>query len=270
MFYRILNIIEKWTSNISHLCKIIKKMNNTSKPKYSRKVKKILEKYGNKKIITLKVCRDIIPNIVVLIADLVSFGDYSSKMKQHNVVNSYHVWFEFELEELNKTIIFEKNNIINAYTINQNNDNANNKNCITINLKKDFSLNNFLNNGLAKIGKTNFHKYDLSNFNCQLWCLKLLEANDIEISIYKDFIEQSFYCNLKNKEFINKVVNLLNFNFNIKKLYSYLNYILIILLVITLIIFYFILKNIFISANYFISIIKPIKISFANYHYELN
>jgi hypothetical protein len=274
MFHHILNIIESGSSNINKICKFLKKINNTSKLEYSKKIKNIFTKYGNKKIVALRVYRKSINILFDVALNLISFGDYNDKMKKNNVKNCYHVWFEIEVENSKKTIIFEKNNVINAYLINKHKQNSrqNNETFINIELKNDSSitLKNFFNNGFAKIGKTNYYKYNLSYFNCQTWCLKVLEANDFNNPSYKSFIEQSFYGNLKNKEIINKLVSFFNFDFNVEKFLYYLKGLLVILISLLLIIFYFIFKNIYTGIIYFVKVIKPIKISFADYHYELN
>jgi hypothetical protein len=274
MFHHILNIIENGASNINNLCKFLKKINNNSKLEYSKKVRNILKKYGSKKILALRVYRQSINALFDVALNLISIGDYNNKMKKHNIDNCYHVWFEIEVENINKNIIFEKNNVINAYTISKNKKNAryNDETFINIELNKknNITLKNFFNNGLVKIGKTNYFKYNLSNFNCQTWCLKLLQANEFDNPIYKNFIEQSFYGDLKNKEIINKLVSFFNFDFNVPRVLYYLKGALIILLLLILIMFYFIFKNMYTGIMYFIKVIKPIKISFADYHYELN
>jgi len=274
MFHHILNIIESGSSNINKLCKFLKKINNSSKLEYSKRVKNIFKKYGNKKIVALRVYRKSINILFDVALNLISFGDYSDKMKKNNVTNCYHVWFEIELENVNKKFIFEKNNVINAYIINKLKQNSSQyeEDFINVELKNHASitLKNFFNNGFAKIGKTNYYKYNLCDFNCQTWCLKVLEANDFKNSTYTNFIEQSFYGNLKNKEIINNLVSFFNFDFNVEKFLYYLKGLLVILVSLLLIIFYFIFKNIYTGIVYFIKVLKPIKISFADYHYELN
>jgi len=266
MLHYVLNIIETGSSNINKLCKFLKKINSNAKLKYSKKVQNIFKKYGNKKIVAVRVYRKSINSSFNFLINLLSFGDYMYKLKQHDVKDCYHVWFEIELENLSKKIVFEKNNVIAARVINKSNEGH----FIDVELKNDVNLKTFFNNGLEKIGKTNYYKYNLCDFNCQTWCLKVLEANNIDNAIYKSFIEQSFCENLKNKNFINKLVSFFNFEFDVEKFLYYLKRFFIILVLLLLIIFYYIFKNTYAGIIYFIKIIKPIKLSFANYHYEFN
>jgi len=260
---------------IVNLCRIIKR-----NPKYSKRVKQILKKYGNKKISNLIVHRCVLPNSLLNFFNFMSLGDFYNKLYNHNIDIMYHVWFEIELEDFTNSITFDKNLVLYADV---NNYKINNTEKMNISLNKEITLNEFIKNGLNKMGKKQFYKYILPNINCQNWCIQLLKANNIDITSYKSFIIQDNLLqnvtNVTNTNIVNKIINFFSLffyyfgiNYDSKIMIPYLYYLFaffIILIILTIFCFYFLLKNIFNNFSRFIEFLRPIKISIANYEIQL-
>jgi hypothetical protein len=181
------------------------------KMKVSKTAKSLLKKFGNDKIKSITICRKPLSNIFINILNILSFGELSKIMKMHNIGLMYHLWFEFEID--NCKLIVEKNNIINIRVLSTTNiiDETIEKyeNITPIIANNSITLNEFLYNGLIKLGNKKFNYFIFPHINCQHWCYYLLKSNNIKISknCRKFILQKIKYKKLNYDFFINKIIS---------------------------------------------------------------
>jgi hypothetical protein len=83
-----------------------------------------------------------------------------------------------------------------------------------LNIPTNLTINLLLKNAERKIGRDKILKYTINDNNCQHFILNILKANNIEFSIYMNFIKQDvddmFGSNIITKKLINNIVYMKN------------------------------------------------------------
>jgi len=230
-----------YLKNALGINRIIKKIYNKHKIKYSKNVKNILKKYGAQNIKKISVHRTLMTRLMYNLTNFITCYDLYYTMKKQGIEMLYHVWFEIEVEGFNEIIIIEKNNTIHTEI---KDDFSNKREFINIDFKHNIKLNSFLENGLKRIGKKNYYLLNFPHKNCQYWCLTLLKANHINTRKYKDFIFQKINKkHIKNANVINTIVRFVS-QLNIQNMNRFMLFSLI-FLTLLFVIAYILFKKIF-------------------------
>ncbi len=158
----------------------IKYLHNVAINKLSErpdKINRLIDKYGNNKIIEINICRTPIQTFNKILLHFATFGTLTQKQKEYNYDDIFHLYTNIKLD--NGLIIgMEKNERINLV---KDGIPTNNKTqCIKLNTtNKNLSLADFIING-EKVGGANFWRYDFHTNNCQKWIHDLLLGSHIK------------------------------------------------------------------------------------------
>jgi hypothetical protein len=142
---------------------------------YDKTSKKILEKYGNFKIIKMYLVREPIKNFFLYLMNLVTFYKYNKIILNSKKYFPYHTYILLVINTENnikKIISIEKNNTIN---INEyfNVNNEQNFNSINI-VENKYSINDMLNITKKRIGVKKFYNWNINKNNCQKFAKELI------------------------------------------------------------------------------------------------
>lgn len=150
-------------------------------------VRNILKKYGNSKIIKLRVCRVPIHSLIDKALNLISLGKWNKNKKKYGYDELFHLYIVVEVENDDGSIthlIMEKNHVVNI-AVGQKQGT-----CMYITMTKNIKLIDFLINGEKYQGKT-FWFYNAFNNNCQVFVKNLLLSNGIATRRLLNFVFQT-------------------------------------------------------------------------------
>ena len=160
------------------------------KTDYNNTSKATIQKFGNKKIVSLEVIRSPIQKIVNTILNSITFGKWSNVVKE-NYDQLFHLGLKVgfsKSKNIKEYIIIEKNETIN---ISQNLSNyQEGSESLPVYVNKQITLNEVLNNTLNKIGKDKYFIYNAKTQNCQIFVKSLLETNGFINNDLQKFILQ--------------------------------------------------------------------------------
>ena len=160
------------------------------KTDYNNTSKATIQKFGNKKIVSLEVIRSPIQKIVNTILNTVTFGKWSKVVKE-NYDQLFHLGLKVgfsKSKNIKEYIIIEKNETVN---ISQNLSNyQEGSESLPVYVNKQITLKELLNNTLNKIGKDKYFLYNAKNQNCQIFIKDVLSANGFLNKDLQNFILQ--------------------------------------------------------------------------------
>ena len=155
---------------------------------YSPQIRKLLEQIGDLTIKNVTIYRSPVQSFVKKFMNVISFGAFSSKLKQFGFDEIFHLYIRVDLNNPNvpsgsTSLRIEKNHVINISLWNPSNDEVPNKMNLVMpnnfwNSIGGLSLRQFLLNAQNAMGK-NYWKYDAFTNNCQLYIYTLLNVNQI-------------------------------------------------------------------------------------------
>lgn len=154
------------------------------------KAKKLLEKYGDKKIIKIELMRTPLNSFIDKIINFFS-GDALDKEKVLAKMDSFfHLAMIVTVNDdgLNKNIIVEKNERINISTSYKSDDETM---TIYIPVDIDITINEMLSKAVEKYGKEKIFIYDGLKANCSLFIEDLLEASNLQTPESEEFLKQN-------------------------------------------------------------------------------
>ena len=160
---------------------------------FSNKIKKILKKYGNKKIVSIQIGRRPINNLIEKAFNIISLGKWNELRNKYYYDKLFHLFLVITLEDGTK-LSLEKNDIVNMEE-NDSRCDLKNADCIKIDYETNsISVNNLVKKTLDRIGKEDFFIYDPFEKNCQIFVKSVLETfglydRNSENFVYQDIRE---------------------------------------------------------------------------------
>jgi hypothetical protein len=160
------------------------------------RVKKILDEYGTRKIINMKICKNPIRSVFETAMNWITLGSYEQNKKKLNYDKMYHLYILLELEN-GEFLTYEKNQVVTIEKYKKESDDRYSE-CIEVDLKdKVITLNELLYNTVQRLGEPNIWLYNGENSkemndvgNCQHFIDNTLTANGLNSRTYKDFVLQ--------------------------------------------------------------------------------
>lgn len=188
--------------------------------KQPKRIKEILNKYGNNNIINIYVCRQPILNIFKKLLNYLSFNTLKYNINKLNYDELYHLFITIELDN-NIKILLERNQRIEIKIYNKQLNIYGD--CIKIEQKGNITLNELFYNGVNNNSSSiNFYIYDAIKNNCQRFVYDILNANKDKLIInnnINNFIKQRLdnllITNPKLFKFIKSITNTANIFDNI-------------------------------------------------------
>lgn len=159
-------------------------------------IKNLIEKYGNHNIVKISVCRQPIEKINKILLNISTFGQLSSKLKDMNYDDVFHLYINIVLDNGLK-FGMEKNEVV--YILRGGIKPLETTDCKDIN-GLNIKVSTFFENGEKRGGK-NFYRYNFQTDNCQKWVNDLLVSNGIKY--LSNFVLQKIDQILKDKDLQN-------------------------------------------------------------------
>ena len=156
---------------------------------FSNKIKKLVKKYGDKKIRSIRIGRRPINNLVERAFNIISLGAWEKLRKKYYYDVLMHLFLVLTLED-GTVLSLEKNSIV---TMSENDPRCSLKDveCIEIEYPADsITVNDLVQNTLTRIGKEKFFIYDPFTQNCQIFISDVLETFGLLTEKAKKFIYQ--------------------------------------------------------------------------------
>lgn len=156
---------------------------------FSNKNKKILKKYGDEKIVALRVGRRPINSMVEKAFNLISLGKWDTLRKKYYYDKLFHLFLILTLEDGTK-LSLEKNDIVN---MEENDGRCSQKNveCLELEYQQNsISVDELVKKPLNRIGKEDYFIYDPFKLNCQIFIKSILETFGLYDNNTKNFVYQ--------------------------------------------------------------------------------
>ena len=156
---------------------------------FSNKIKKLVKKYGDKKIRSIRIGRRPINNLVERAFNIISLGAWEKLRKKYYYDVLMHLFLVLTLED-GTVLSLEKNSIV---TMSENDPRCSLKDveCIEIEYPADsITVNELVEKPLTRIGKEKFFIYSPFEQNCQQFISDVLETFGLLTEKAKKFIYQ--------------------------------------------------------------------------------
>ena len=167
---------------------------------FSNKIKKILEKYGNDSILSIRIGRRPINKLVEKAFNIISLGKWNELRKEYYYDKLFHLFLIITLQDGTK-LSFEKNDIVN---MNENDSRCseNGVDCIEIEYPQNsINVNDLIRKPLGRIGKKNYFIYDPFQLNCQIFIKSVLETFGLYDKKTHNFVYQDLQEIIKRLPF---------------------------------------------------------------------
>jgi len=204
--------------------------NNILFYQYNKKSKKILDLYGNYKIMKVYLIRQPFSKFVSLLLNIFTLYNYEKLINETQDNFPYHssIIFEVKLEkDRKKLLLLEKNNCIN---ISDNFFINNTQEIKQLNIKnKDLTINSILNITQTRLGSEMYFNWHIYKNNCREFTKEILKTIGKYTKTNKEFIFRDKLFNIKlfnviiPSEFTLHTVNCLCIIYNIIEKYIYDN-----------------------------------------------
>jgi hypothetical protein len=156
---------------------------------FSNKIKKILKKYGDEKIVAIRVGRRPISSMVEKAFNLISLGKWDKLRKKYYYDKLFHLFLIITLEDGTK-LSFEKNDIVNMEE-NDSRCSLKNVDCIELEYQQNsISVNDLVKKPLDRIGKKDYFIYSPFSQNCQIFIKAILETFGLYNKKADEFVYQ--------------------------------------------------------------------------------
>ena len=171
---------------------------------YSPKVEKILERYGNKKVVQIKLKRKPIDQGFKFALDNVFNLKKEIELKGYD--NVFHLAMEYILEDGTRILNEKEEKLVIDMIIN---DKKYFNKVMVINLNnKNKTLLDYQNNAQQKFGNKKFFTYDTSYNNCQYYINYILDANNLKTPQTDEFVLQDIKLPDKYNRVIRKLTDI--------------------------------------------------------------
>ena len=160
-----------------------------AKLSFSNKIKKILKKYGDKKIRAIRIGRRPINKLVEKAFQIITLGKWDKLKNQYYFDRLFHLFLVLTMED-GTVISFEKNSIV---TLSENDSRCSMKDveCIELEYPADsLTLDELVKKPLARIGKEKYFIYNPFSQNCQIFISEVLKTFNLYSPKAKEFVYQ--------------------------------------------------------------------------------
>ena len=172
---------------------------------FSNKIKSILKKHGDKKILAIRIGRRPINSKVERAFNLISLGKWEENRKKYYYDTLFHLFLVLNLED-GTIISFEKNSIV---TMNENDGRCSMKEVECLELPypaNSITLDELVNKPLERIGKEKYFVYEAFKQNCQIFISDVLKTFNLFSPKAKEFIYQDISEIVKRLPFFVKFI----------------------------------------------------------------
>lgn len=169
---------------------------------YSTKAKKVLNELGEVEIKSAKIIRIPVPDYLVELLNVVSFGDFKKKLKETEYDKIFHLAIVFDTTK--GRVLVEKNEVINISKDIPKVVEGYEEKEIQINNKTN--LNEILRNTQKAQGDKYF-KYSAYDNNCQNFILTLLKSNNLGSESDYSFVKQNTEELFRSSPYLRKLSN---------------------------------------------------------------
>ena len=151
-------------------------------------IQSLMDKYGNKLIISGQACRKPIPQTLETIANIFTLGKFNEAKKKLGFDYYYHLYLNLVLDG-NIPITLEKNQVINISEGHKTNPSA----CMDIPklTNSKITLSEYFNTAVQKYGADFIFDYEMLHKNCQRFVEALNTANGVSNPELRKFINQN-------------------------------------------------------------------------------
>ena len=156
---------------------------------YTNKVKRELEKNGDKRITAMRIARRPINNIIEKALDLVSIGKWSQLRKKYYYDKLFHLSLQLTLED-GTVYSFEKFDVVSLYEEKRCSDKGVECTDITEYEENSLTLNDLVKNPLDSMSNESYFVYSPFEFNCQAFISGILKHHGLLSDKNKNFINQ--------------------------------------------------------------------------------
>lgn len=178
--------------------------NGSHRMNFSPLVRRILERFGNEKIIEIKLVRVPIKAVISKILNWVTLGKFNQNLNELGYDNALHLFMLIKLSD--GTIIkVEKNEVIDTAIAHNFNPEGES---ISVGSPNN-TLNEFLDKGLKSVGEQKYFIYDSKRANCQIFLADNLKANGLWSQSVSNWVLQDaekIYEGLGLLEMANKAI----------------------------------------------------------------
>lgn len=167
---------------------------------YQPRMRDLLRKYGNERILSMTINRNPIKNVERFF-NIISLGKFQQELNKTPYDKLFHLSLILHTNKGN--FILEKNEVLNLVKTDNIPENSTQ---LSINEKLDITINELLNNTHKKMGNK-FFPYHHSNNNCQDFILNVLHSNGIINQTFDDFIKQDLRKITNKHPILNKIIH---------------------------------------------------------------
>ena len=167
---------------------------------FSNKIKSILKKHGDKKILSIRIGRRPINKLVEKAFNLISLGKWEENRKKYYYDTLFHLFLVLNLDD-GTIISFEKNSIV---TMTENDGRCSMKNVECLELSypaNSITLDELAKKPLERVGKERYFVYDPFKQNCQAFISLVLNTFGLLTPKVKEFVYQDISELVKNLPF---------------------------------------------------------------------
>jgi hypothetical protein len=168
-------------------------------------IQKLLQRYGNEEIVSLKIMRTPVPKVLSGVLTLFSGGKFGDRMKENNFDTLFHLFIEATLRSGTK-IQLEKNERI-TMLLNPKSRPKTEVEPITA-IPSGLTLNKLLENTKNKMGSS-FLSYSAKDNNCQDFLASVLTSNNLGTPEDMSFVKQDTQTLFEDLPYLRKFANTL-------------------------------------------------------------
>jgi transcriptional antiterminator Rof (Rho-off) len=141
---------------------------------FSNKVKSVLNKYGNEKIVAIRVARRPISKLIEKAFNIISLGQWEKLRKKYYYDDLFHLSLQLTLQD-GKVLAFEKNDTV-SLSIDKR-CSLTKVDCIELEYPQlSLTVNDLVKDPLQSMTKKEYFVYHHFQANCQIFVSKILES----------------------------------------------------------------------------------------------
>ena len=169
---------------------------------FSNKVKSVLKKYGNEKIVAIRVARRPISKLIEKAFNIISLGKWEKLRKKYYYDDLFHLSLQLTLQD-GKVLAFEKNDTV-SLSIDKR-CSLTKVDCIELEYPQlSLTVNDLVKDPLQSMTKKEYFVYDPFQANCQIFVSKILNHFNLLNEKSIDFIYQDISEIITELDFFTK------------------------------------------------------------------
>ena len=169
---------------------------------FSNKVKDTLKKYGNQKIIAIRVARRPISKLIEKAFNVISLGKWDQLRKKYYYDDLFHLSLQLTLQD-GKVLAFEKNDTV-SLSIDKR-CNLSKVDCIELEYPQlSLTVNELVKDPLQSMTKKEYFVYHPFTANCQIFVSQILNHFNLLNKKSKEFIYQDISEIIRELDFFTK------------------------------------------------------------------